>query len=173
MKFEQQSPAALARYSREKAEREKQVRETLELINAGWTYRQVAAHHGVAVTTVTKRYKKALTKYLPPQEVDAARRALIDRLDTITRANLELMGEARRDRDLDKFAKVQTLQMALEDRRINVMGLKAPTTLVIQEEKVEATPQETEMQKLLRAAQEAKEARRAAMGAKTEEESAA
>lgn len=155
----------VARWSQVKAERARQTRETLELVNAGWSLRKVAEYHGVSVKTVTVRYNKALKQYLPAQVVANARVALIDRLDTLTRSNLEMMAEAKKNGNVEAYARLHACQMQAEDRRINVMGLQAPKVLVVQQAEVEATPQETEMQRLLANAKAANEARRAAMGA--------
>jgi hypothetical protein len=149
--------ARLARWSQTQANQQQMVRETLELVNAGWSHRSIAEKHGVTVGTVSKRYKQAIKRYLPPVLVEQSRRALIDRLDASTRATLELMGNAAKAGNVDAYVKLHGALMAAEDRRIEVIGLQAPKTLVVQQETVEATPQETALQGLLAAARERNE----------------
>lgn len=156
-------PTMVARWSEQQAESQRQIRETLELVNAGWSYRAVAERHGCTPKTVSSRYRKALKRYLPAQEVAHARKALLDRLDTLVRTDLELMGKAVRAGNIDGYVKLHAALLAAEDRRIDVMGLQAPKTLVVQQPEVVATPQETELQGLLAQARADNEAKMAQM----------
>jgi hypothetical protein len=162
--------AQVTKWSQIQAEQQRLVRETLELVNAGWSHRAVAEKHGCTIQTVSKRYKRGLKKYLPPQEVEAARRALMDRLDTVTLSTLTLMGKAVRAGNIDSYIKLHGSLMAAEDRRIEVMGLQAPKTLVVQQETIEATPQETALQGLLAAARERNEQIKKEMTADAQDE---
>jgi len=164
------SPAAMARYSRERARNAELTRETLELKHAGWSFRQIAERHGCSVVTSSRRYNKALAKYVPEQLVATERQASLDRWENILRSDLEMMAQAKARGDIDGYVKLHNAAMQIEDRRIIVLGMQAPKVLVLQEEKVEATPQETELQTLLAQAKEANEARRAAMGAPAPDE---
>lgn len=157
--------ASVTKWHEQKARTARETRETLELLNAGWSHRSVAEKHGVGLKTVAARYKKALKQYLPEQEVVQARKAFLDRLDALTRSDLEMLARAKREGNIDAYAKLHACLMAAEDRRIEVMGLQAPKTLVVQQPDLQATPQETELQGLLAQAREANEAKLAAMGA--------
>jgi len=149
------SPAAIARYEREKAENRERQRQALELRQSGHTYRQIAEIQGTSARSAMLRCKKAVKKDIPPELVETVRDIELSRLDIITQMNLILMQKAYEAGDVDNFCKLQDRVHAVHDRRKKMIPIEAPTKLVIDQTTTMQTDQDRELSDLLsRKAQE-------------------
>lgn len=141
--------AAVAVYHREKAEQRRRRAEALEMVVAGYTHRQIAEHQGVKLKTITARLARAYKEQVPATLVDEARKMVLDRLQTRTLAVHQLMREARDNKDIDAYCKLNAQAIALDDRVIRVVGLEAPKRVLVEAEVTEVTEQDRELRDLI------------------------
>lgn len=143
------SAAAIARYERERAERQRLKVQALEMRRLGIPYRQIAEEQGCNVRTAISRVKKAIKQNVPQELVDATRAIELDRYDQITTMNLTLLQKAYESGDIENYCKLQDRINAIHDRRAKIVPIQQPTHLVIDQSVTTQTDQDRELTELL------------------------
>lgn len=139
----------MAKYEREKAEQRRLVAEALELRKSCYTFRQIAEHQGCSIRTATNRYRKALKQYVPAELVEEVRTTELDRFDALTLINNKLLAKAFMAGDIDAVCKLQDKLLAIHDRRANLVPIKAPTKIVMDQTVEHVSDQDQELRDML------------------------
>jgi len=146
---EPRTPAAIARFEREKANQRKLQREVLELRKAGYSYYRIAQVQGCSTRTALNRYKRAIARDIPEEEIIEARKLELDRYDEITVMNMALLARAFEAGDVETFCKIQDRINGVHDRRRMMIPIQVNPKLVIEQETTLRTAQDSELADLL------------------------
>jgi hypothetical protein len=143
------SPAAIARWEREKSEQRALQREALELRQAGYSFRRIAEIQGCSVRTAATRHRKACRREVPEELIVETRKVELDRYDTLTLMNMKLLAQAFEVGDIEAFCKIQDRINAVHDRRAKMIPIQVPVTMVIDQKVDHTTDQDRELSTLL------------------------
>lgn len=112
-------------------QRHAQELEALELSNAGHSIDTIADRLDVSRATAARRVQAALQR-IPAQEADSLRRQSEVRINGWMRRANTLLDSP--DLDLGDTVKVLGLLLALERERVQLYGLRLPSSVVVQHE---------------------------------------
>ena len=141
--------AGIARYEREKAQRRQLQRQVLELRKAGYTYRQIAELQGCNIGTAMKRHKRAMAKEVPSELVEQVRGIELDRYDSLTQMNMNLLVRAYESGNIDDYCKLVDRINSVHDRRKKLVPIEVPTRLIVDQTIEHQTEQDRELADLL------------------------
>lgn len=143
------NPVAVATYERKRAESRRLQVQALELRKAGYTYRQIGEVQGCAATTVANRVRKAIRREVPQELIDSTRAIELERIDTMTLMCQKIMQKAFDAGDTETYFKAQDRANALHDRRANLIPIKAPTKLLIDQNVTTQTDADRELSEII------------------------
>jgi len=148
------SPAAIARWNREKAQKRWLRQQAYDLRKTNHSLAQIAAIQGCTIATARKRYEQAIKEYVPEELIKEIRAMELDRYDALQQTLLPMIEERRRLKDVDGFMKLFNGYLSVSDRRIKLTGAAAPVQVRIDGTIVQESEQDRELKRLIKDAEE-------------------
>lgn len=134
-------------WNRQRARMKARQAEAMEMRKSLLSYREIARALGVNVKTAYNYVQDAIAELMPREDVEEVRDLEADRLDTLERAVIEILGHPD-VRVADRLTAVTRAQ-GLMERRAKLLGLDMPTQVNVSGEVTVETTTDRELRSLV------------------------